>query len=107
LAEKLINDQSGWPRWWVLLVDPKRKMEAEEAELLNWIGMEPLLFLWSKADRFSNNQRAKLVKDNAWKSALDVSVMDPIWISSKKGTGLHQVNKALKNFVANSHVELP
>lgn len=105
IAEKLITDQSGWPRWWVLLVDPKRKMEAEEKELLHWLGMEPLLFLWSKCDRFSKNERVKLTKDNAWKTAIDLSVQKPIWVSSKKGTGLNEVQSAMKNFVATAQDE--
>ena len=89
---------------WVWLVDPTRSPDQEERNLRAWIGTEPYIFIFTKADKVKNSERARAIQ--AWSKIADGAVEAPYWVSSLKGEGFDAIFKSARSYLRNSHEHL-
>ncbi len=85
---------------WVWLVDPTRKPEALERDLLRWLQGEPFLFVFTKEDKIKAKDREG--REKVWDFIVERSMQKPLWVSAMKGVGMKEVQGALKSFVRHS-----
>lgn len=97
LLEALRNRSRSSDLLWVWLVDPLRKPEALEYELLQWLGPEPFLFVFTKEDKIKPKDKAEV--EELWREIIERSSEKAYWLSSMKGTGMKEVQNSLKSFM--------
>ena len=85
---------------WIWLVDPARVPEAEESQMLSWLGREPFTLLFTKSDQCTSVNRRKEV-ESKWQSIIEHSTEGPYWVSSKSSEGLPAIFKSARSFVKN------
>jgi len=91
-----LQETSAGKSQWIWLLDPLRKPMEEDWEILNWLGHEPFLLLFSKSDKVKSSARGQ--HEEACKEFIEKATEKPIWFSSKNSEGLEQVSKAARAF---------
>ncbi|MBS1985237.1 MAG: 50S ribosome-binding GTPase [Bdellovibrionales bacterium] len=97
LAESLRERSQERGLLWIWLADPTRAPEELERGLLEWLGEEPFMFVFTKADAVKAKQHAQI--ERTWESIIANATEGPFWVSSLKGEGMEALAKSARNFV--------
>lgn len=97
LAETLRERSHDRGLLWIWLVDPYRVPEELEHNLLEWLGTEPFILIFTKADGVKEKQRQ--VAEKAWARMVKLSTEGPFWVSGLKGDGIQELHKSARQFV--------
>lgn len=92
-----LAERTETPIMWVWLVDPMREPFDDDKHMLNWLGEQPFMILFSKSDRIKKNHRPAIEK--IWHKFIQRSSEKPLWVSSQDGEGLDEVFKSARAFV--------